>query len=42
VLLTSVWGVVRLGEAATRRELSLRIAGSLLVLAGAAVLALGR
>jgi drug/metabolite transporter (DMT)-like permease len=42
VLLTSTWGVVRLGEGASRREVTLRIAGSLLVLAGAAVLAVGR
>jgi uncharacterized membrane protein len=42
VLLTSTWGVVRLGEAATRREVARRIGGSVLVLAGAAVLAVGR
>ena len=42
VLLTSTWGVLRLGEGASRREISMRIAGSLLVLAGAAVLAVGR
>jgi drug/metabolite transporter (DMT)-like permease len=42
VLLTSTWGVLRLGEGASRREVALRIAGSLLVLAGAAVLAVGR
>jgi drug/metabolite transporter (DMT)-like permease len=42
VLLTSTWGVVRLGEGASRREVTLRIAGSMLVLAGAAVLAVGR
>ena len=42
VLLTATWGVLRLGEAAGRREVSLRIAGSLLVLAGAVVLAVGR
>ena len=39
VLLASAWGVVRLGEAVGRREAGLRIAGSLLVLAGAVVLA---
>jgi len=42
VLLASTWGVVRLGEAAGRREIGARIAGSLLVLAGAVMLAVGR
>jgi len=42
VLLASTWGVVRLGEAAGRREISFRIAGSALVLAGAAALAIAR
>jgi uncharacterized membrane protein len=42
VLLASTWGVVRLREVASRREIGARIAGSLLVLAGAAVLAVGR
>ncbi len=42
VLLTASWGVLRLGEGASRHEISSRIAGSLLVLAGAAVLAVGR
>jgi uncharacterized membrane protein len=42
VVLTSTWGVLRLGEAAGRREVGLRVAGSVLVLAGAVVLALGR
>ncbi len=42
VQLASIWGVVRLGEAAGRREVSLRIAGSVLVLAGAVVLAVAR
>ncbi len=42
VLLTSTWGVVRLGEAADQREVTLRILGSVLVLAGALVLAVGR
>ncbi len=42
VLLTSAWGVVRLGEAAGRREAAIRIAGSLLVLAGAVALAASR
>ena len=41
VLLTSTWGVLRLHEAAGGREVSLRIAGSLLVLVGAIVLAAG-
>jgi drug/metabolite transporter (DMT)-like permease len=42
VLLTSVWGAVRLGEAASPREVGVRVAGSSLVLGGAAVLALAR
>jgi drug/metabolite transporter (DMT)-like permease len=42
VLLTSTWGIVRLGEAAGRREVAIRISGSVLVLAGAVVLAVGR
>lgn len=42
VLLTSVWGVVRLGEAAGRREVAARLSGSLLVLAGAVALAVAR
>ena len=42
VLLTSVWGVVRLGEAAGRREVATRLSGSLLVLAGAVALAVAR
>ncbi len=42
IVLTSLWGVVRLGEAPGRRERSIRIGGSLLVLAGAAVLAVAR
>ncbi len=39
VLLTSTWGVLRLHEAVGRREIGLRIAGSVLVLAGAVALA---
>ena len=39
VLLTSTWGVLRLREAVGRREIGMRIAGSVLVLAGAVVLA---
>jgi drug/metabolite transporter (DMT)-like permease len=39
VLLTSAWGVLRLKEVVGRREIGLRITGSLLVLAGAVVLA---
>jgi drug/metabolite transporter (DMT)-like permease len=39
VLLTAGWGVLRLGEAGGAREMPLRIAGSALVLAGAATLA---
>jgi drug/metabolite transporter (DMT)-like permease len=42
VLLTAAWGVVRLGEASGRREVSIRVTGSALVLAGAAVLAMAR
>lgn len=42
VLLTSVWGVLRLREAAGRREITIRIAGSVLVLAGAVALAMAR
>jgi hypothetical protein len=42
VVLTSLWGAVRLGEAADRREVVLRVGGSVIVLAGAAVLAAGR
>jgi drug/metabolite transporter (DMT)-like permease len=42
VLLTSAWGVVRLREVTGRAEVSLRLAGSVLVLAGAAALAVGR
>lgn len=42
VLLTSVWGAVHLGEAASRREIGVRVAGSGLVLLGAGVLALAR
>jgi uncharacterized membrane protein len=42
VLLTSAWGVVRLREVTGRAEVVLRLAGSVLVLAGAAALAVGR
>jgi drug/metabolite transporter (DMT)-like permease len=42
VLLISVWGAVRLREAASRREVAVRVAGSGLVLGGAVVLALAR
>jgi uncharacterized membrane protein len=42
VLLTSAWGVVRLREVTGRAEVSLRLVGSVLVLAGAAALAVGR
>ncbi len=42
VLLASAWGVVRLREAVQGREVSFRIAGSVLVLAGAATLAIAR
>jgi uncharacterized membrane protein len=40
VLLTSAYGVLVLHEAVTRREMGLRLAGSVLVVVGAAVLAL--
>lgn len=40
VLITSTYGVVRLREAVTRREVGLRLSGSALVLLGAAVLAI--
>ncbi len=39
VVLTSAWGLVVLGEAASRREIGARLTGSLLVLAGALALA---
>ncbi len=42
VVLTSIWGVVRLREATGLQEVGIRIGGSLLVLAGALALALGR
>jgi uncharacterized membrane protein len=40
VLITSAYGIVRLREAVTRREVGLRLSGSALVLLGAAVLAI--
>ena len=42
VVLASLWGVLRLGEAVDRRDVTLRVAGSALVLGGAVVLAVGR
>jgi uncharacterized membrane protein len=42
VLLVSAWGVARLGEGAGRREITLRVAGAALILAGATVLAVAR
>ncbi len=39
VVLTSLWGVIRLREATGTREVSIRIGGSVLVLAGAVALA---
>ncbi len=42
VVLATTWGVVRLGEARDRGEVSRRIVGAMLVLAGAAVLAIAR
>jgi uncharacterized membrane protein len=41
MLLTSTWGVIRLGEAAGRREIGLRLTGSVMVLAGVLLLAIG-
>lgn len=40
VLLTALWGILRLREATERREIATRITGAALVLAGAAVLAI--
>lgn len=40
VLITAMYGIVRLHEAVTRREVTLRVSGSVLVLLGAAVLAI--
>ncbi|HEY4227936.1 MAG TPA: EamA family transporter [Candidatus Limnocylindrales bacterium] len=40
IVLTSLWGVLRLREATGTREVSIRIAGSVLVLAGAITLAI--
>jgi uncharacterized membrane protein len=42
VVLTSLWGVLRLREATGTREVTIRIAGSVLVLAGAVALAVAR
>jgi uncharacterized membrane protein len=42
VLLTSAWAVVRLREVTGRAEISLRLTGSVLVLGGAAALAVAR
>jgi len=42
VVLASASGVVRLGEAADRREVAFRLSGSVLVLVGAAALAIAR
>ncbi len=42
VVITATWGVLVLREAVTRREIGLRLAGSGLVLAGAAMLAFAR
>ena len=39
VLITSAYGILVLHEAVTRREITLRLSGSLMVLLGAAVLA---
>lgn len=40
VLITAAWGVIRLREAVSRREIGLRLAGATLVLVGAVVLAI--
>jgi uncharacterized membrane protein len=40
VLITSTYGIVKLREAMTRREITLRLTGSVMVLLGAAVLAI--
>ncbi len=40
VLITSTYGIVKLREAVTRREITLRLSGSVLVLLGAATLAI--
>ena len=40
VLLTAAWGIVRLREAVTRREIGFRLAGAALVLVGALMLAI--
>ena len=42
VVLVAAWGVFRLGEAASGREMTIRLAGSILVVGGAAVLAVAR
>jgi len=42
IVLTSLWGVVRLREATGGREIGLRVGGSMMVLAGATVLAVAR
>jgi uncharacterized membrane protein len=42
IILTSAWGIVRLREAVEGREIAFRLAGSICVLAGAAMLAVGR
>jgi drug/metabolite transporter (DMT)-like permease len=41
VLLTAAWGIVRLREAVTRREVGFRLVGAALVLLGALLLAIG-
>ena len=42
VLIASTWALLRLREAVSRREVAMRLGGSLLVLTGAVVLAAGR
>jgi uncharacterized membrane protein len=42
IVLTSLWGVVRLREATGAREVGVRVGGSVMVLAGAAMLAVAR
>jgi uncharacterized membrane protein len=40
VLLTAAWGIVRLREAVTKREIGFRLVGASLVLLGALMLAI--
>jgi drug/metabolite transporter (DMT)-like permease len=42
VVLATLWGTLRLGEAADRREVTFRVSGAVLVVAGAVALAVSR